>query len=670
MGGDELHHGVEQQRWRDGLDEKTLDPDRAGLLHQVFAAVRREHDEARRMRQAEITDALRGLDPVHAAQHLPVEENKVIGGAVALRFQERLQRPLARGNRPADESHAGEHGFQDGRRRPVVFDHQYAHAAQVRAGQQFACAALRHLQRDGEPERAALARDAVHAHLAVHQPGKAPGNGETEARAAVSAGDRGIGLMETLEQFCHLCLGHAGSAVLDRPTQGDVVAGPCSGFAGESDSALLGELDGVGTEVDENLLDSQRVADQVEWHVVGQRQREFQALVGRLVGQQHGDLRQQFFDIELDVFKRELSRFDLGKIQDVIDEGKQVLAGGVHLFKIVVLPGGQVGFPQQVRHAHDRVHGGANLVAHVGHKIGLGLSGFVRGLPGREQFFVGHPLHGHVFDDAHDVRVTPAIADPAPRQLPPERRAVPFVERKGMGGGWFVRTHVERAGGDGDADRLVWRQVGEIAADQGSGGVIEKFLQAAVAADDGPSAQQEYAHRGRVEDRPLFGNRGALMASLGFEFEARGMELRQRALQIVDFVGASGMGRSREIHVAIAGQEFPGHVGDARQRFDDAAPVKAQQRIHDHQHGQADPQQRHDPDRCHASGHSFHHRDLAAVHHRLKRGDAAPNGCLVVEVTRIEQGVDGAMAVAPIPGGHGDPLLIEHRIGHILDLPE
>ncbi len=69
---------------------------------------------------------------------------------------------------------------------------------------------------------------------------------------------------------------------------------------------------------------------------------------------------------------------DLGQVEDVVDEGQQVLAGPDNVVEVVGLLGRQRAKPlrgQHARHADDGVQRRAQLVAHLGQKLALGPAG-------------------------------------------------------------------------------------------------------------------------------------------------------------------------------------------------------------------------------------------------------------------------------------------------------
>ena len=72
-----------------------------------------------------------------------------------------------------------------------------------------------------------------------------------------------------------------------------------------------------------------------------------------------------------------LAGFDLGEVQDVVEQAQQRLRGPLGLAGVVALLRVQRGLVQQAQHAQDGVHGGADLVAHVGQELPLGRAGLL-----------------------------------------------------------------------------------------------------------------------------------------------------------------------------------------------------------------------------------------------------------------------------------------------------
>ncbi len=91
---------------------------------------------------------------------------------------------------------------------------------------------------------------------------------------------------------------------------------------------------------------------------------------------------QDCVDIKFDVFDLQLAGFYLGEIKDAVDETQQGNTRIVYLADVIALPRVQVRLQRQIRETYNGIHGGANLVAHIGQKITFGMAGRLRRLLG------------------------------------------------------------------------------------------------------------------------------------------------------------------------------------------------------------------------------------------------------------------------------------------------
>ena len=107
----------------------------------------------------------------------------------------------------------------------------------------------------------------------------------------------------------------------------------------------------------------------------------------------------------------ELRGFDLGQVEDVVDEIEQVVAGATKDLHILVLLRRERGLREQLRNPHDRIHRCADFMAHAGQEIRLGPVGAVsQGL--RVLQLPLHPLAlGHVTRRREDAlqRAVPVV---------------------------------------------------------------------------------------------------------------------------------------------------------------------------------------------------------------------------------------------------------------------
>jgi hypothetical protein len=163
------------------------------------------------------------------------------------------------------------------------------------------------------------------------------GDGEAEARAADFAGGGGIDLGEGLEESFLVYEGDTGAGIGDgdEDLRAAIGGGISDGFDG--DGAFIGEFGGVGEEVDQHLADASGVgADDGQ---VGRD--DFFELDRFVFGEADGGRHGGGDEVgKVDVLvegKLHFAGFDLRDIEDVVDELKEVLAGGVDGGEVLLL---------------------------------------------------------------------------------------------------------------------------------------------------------------------------------------------------------------------------------------------------------------------------------------------------------------------------------------------
>ena len=135
-------------------------------------------------------------------------------------------------------------------------------------------------------------------------------------------------------------------------------------------------LYGVGQQIDQDLVEVELVADELFRGTPVDLELQGLALVLGL-GQEDGvQLLHQLRQAEGRDVQRRLAALDLAHVQHVVDEAEQVVAGGGDLPGVFphLLRGLRV-LVQQHRKADNGVHGGADVVGHIGQKRALGLVG-------------------------------------------------------------------------------------------------------------------------------------------------------------------------------------------------------------------------------------------------------------------------------------------------------
>ncbi len=131
------------------------------------------------------------------------------------------------------------------------------------------------------------------------------------------------------------------------------------------------------------LLEPRRVAHEAVRQGRGDRELQTQALGGGALAHDVLDASQDVAQGEAHALQGELPGFDAREVQNVVDDGDEVLARVVENVDVLALTAAELGLAQQVGHADDRVQRGAYLVAHGRQKPTLGVArrlGFLLGL--------------------------------------------------------------------------------------------------------------------------------------------------------------------------------------------------------------------------------------------------------------------------------------------------
>ena len=150
---------------------------------------------------------------------------------------------------------------------------------------------------------------------------------------------------------------------------------PCASLPASAqadrDFAVGGEFNGIGAEIQQYLAQSAGIPD----HVVGQQRidirNQFELLGMRLYRKQVRNVIDNGAQIQIDLLQIDLARFDLGEIQDVVDDGQEAAGAGADGFGVIALSSIQTRIEQQFGHADHAVHRRANFVAHVGEELGF-----------------------------------------------------------------------------------------------------------------------------------------------------------------------------------------------------------------------------------------------------------------------------------------------------------
>ncbi len=260
------------------------------------------------------------------------------------------------------------------RRRRDRFGHGDRCTARLRRGGRLDGERLAVALRQHQGKGTAGARRTLHLNLAAQQVRQLAGDRQAQARAAITSVGGAIGLAERLEDRRLLLRRDADAGVAHREGQHAAIAR----LDAQGDRALLGELEGVGQQVLEDLLQALAVGEQGGRQVVGQFDAEAQGLLHGLWKEQalHA-IDQPREDGQFRVHL-ELAGFHLGNVENVVDQGQQVVAsridGAGELHLLLAQVAGRV-VRQQLGQDQRTVQRRAQLVGHVGEELGLVAAG-------------------------------------------------------------------------------------------------------------------------------------------------------------------------------------------------------------------------------------------------------------------------------------------------------
>src|SRR6516164_11084479 len=317
---------LEQCGGSDRLDENVLEAFGLGLFQHFFTAIGGNHHQVRwssEMRQG--ANTLARFDAIDV-RHLPVDEGDFVRLARLSGATDHFDTFRTRRRFVRDEGHARQHAREDRASLRIIVDNQDTAAAKVRLEKLPSRQHRALAQAGGEPECASFARLARDADLTAHQLRQPLGYGQPEAGTTVLAGGRGIRLRERLEQTPDLLLAQPDAGVAHREVNQLVALTVLPDSSRDHDLALLGELNRVIAEVDQDLSHPKWVALEVGRNRGVNVEDQLQPFGGRLLGDQVADVLQYLVEMEVDRLDRKFAGLDLGEVQNVVNDAEQVLA--------------------------------------------------------------------------------------------------------------------------------------------------------------------------------------------------------------------------------------------------------------------------------------------------------------------------------------------------------
>jgi hypothetical protein len=190
---------------------------------------------------------------------------------------------------------------------------------------------------------------------------------QSKASSAVLASATSIDLTEALEQSISLLVSEATTSVGDLEFDKHLVLHQLMVFvllyaAMDKDLTILGELDSVANDVQQDLAETETIALELSRYVLVDDIIEFETFVD---GHRRGEIVDLFnqctnvHPVHVELYH---AGFGLGQVEDVVNKSTQALGASSNNADMFHLLGGQVAVYQEVHHARDAVERRADLM--------------------------------------------------------------------------------------------------------------------------------------------------------------------------------------------------------------------------------------------------------------------------------------------------------------------
>ncbi len=192
-----------------------------------------------------------------------------------------------------------------------------------------------------------------HQFLGDHQP---------QACTSVAAGDTGIRLTERLEQTRLVALRNTNAGIADLNLNLHFIVTERPFLDQNIDIAALGELDGVTHQVGDDLLQTQRIANNIIRYVVLDIERQLQPFIMRGVREKRDHFIQRTAQREGNAFQNQFACFQLGEVQHVVNDRQQVVSRPFDGVQVIALGWVQLAFQRQTGKTDHAVQRCSQLV--------------------------------------------------------------------------------------------------------------------------------------------------------------------------------------------------------------------------------------------------------------------------------------------------------------------
>ena len=196
----------------------------------------------------------------------------------------------------------------------------------------------------------------------------------------MTAGDTGVRLTERLEQTRLIPLRNTDAGIADLDFNLHLIAADGAFFYQNVDVTAFGEFNRIPDKVGNDLLQAQRIANDVIRHVVFNIKRQLKAFVVRRVREQRHHLIERTAQRERNTLQDQLARFQLGEVEHVVDDRQQVVGRTFNGVQVIALSRVKLAFQRQAGKADHAIERRTQLVRHIGKEFRLNTCRFLGAL--------------------------------------------------------------------------------------------------------------------------------------------------------------------------------------------------------------------------------------------------------------------------------------------------
>ena len=227
-------------------------------------------------------------------------------------------------------------------------------------------------QRQADPQRVALAGAGLDTEITVHQLHQLARDDQPQAPAMACRCKKVMTVDRSIEQRIALIRFERTPAVLHGNAQARAL-GRSVDRGDQQHLTLVGLLEGILQQVEQGLAQASRISGHDLRQLRLDKADQLDLLLFGLGAEDAQTVFDQCVEIELDVIQLNLAGFQLGNVENLVDQIEQLVAGTMDRLDVVALLGRQRCAQQQFAHAQHAIHWRSQFMADLGQEIGLGL---------------------------------------------------------------------------------------------------------------------------------------------------------------------------------------------------------------------------------------------------------------------------------------------------------